>query len=111
MKPIIWTLAEAQEVAAAAEAVVRPLGYHTCLGGGVLHRGESGKDMDLFFLPLEGHHSDPDSVLRELYRLWGSSTSLLDAPDYVIEPGSPARRAKQSQRFVVRGRRVDVFIY
>ncbi len=47
----LWTLKEGIELARKFEAAIIPVGYHCALGGSVLHRGWSGKDLDIFVYP------------------------------------------------------------
>jgi hypothetical protein len=46
-----WTLEEGVLLCRLVEQTVIPAGYHCALGGGVLHRGESDKDLDIFIYP------------------------------------------------------------
>ncbi len=45
-----WTLEEALILVRALQPTAWQYGYHLCLGGGVLNKGVSSKDLDLYFL-------------------------------------------------------------
>lgn len=46
-----WTLESGLEVARELEALLAPIGMHVAIGGGVMLRGEYGKDLDLILFP------------------------------------------------------------
>lgn len=47
-----WTLTEALALVRDLQPISREYGYHLTLGGGVLNKGYSVKDLDLWWLPL-----------------------------------------------------------
>lgn len=47
----MWTLETALPVCRQIEGVVTRLNGHVCLGGSVLHKGQSDKDLDIFIYP------------------------------------------------------------
>lgn len=49
-KPL-WTLEQGLELARNLESLAIECGFHVAIGGGVMLRGESMKDLDLFFYP------------------------------------------------------------
>lgn len=104
---LLWTLAEGQQLAAELEVIIRPHGYHTLLGGGVLHKGQSDKDLDLWFLPLNGYPNQAHVVLRALYAELGVYHELRDGPDYHMDS---LCYCAEMVKFDVCGKRVDVFI-
>lgn len=104
---LLWDLEAGQQLAAELESVVRPLNYHTLLGGGVLHKGYSDKDLDLWFMPLNGYPSQSRVVLQALEDVLGRSRALRDHPDYAA--GEPYY-VKEMVGFTVFGKRLDVFI-
>ncbi|MGE3341548.1 MAG: hypothetical protein AB7J46_06665 [Candidatus Altimarinota bacterium] len=57
----MWTLDQGLSVVRDLQPNVKKLGYHLCLGGGVLNNGESTKDIDLYFLPLDNAEYPVDS--------------------------------------------------
>jgi hypothetical protein len=64
-----WTLEEGIGVARMFEKIVSPLGFHVALGGGVLLRGESIKDLDLFVYPHQKSTSNLTRVKEALQTL------------------------------------------
>lgn len=62
----MWTLAEGIDLCRAIEKEIIPAGYHCALGGGVLMRGESGKDLDIFIYPHNGKKLNPALVRPKL---------------------------------------------
>ena len=46
-----WTLQEGIKLARTLEAFAITIGYHIALGGSVLHKGTSSKDLDIFVYP------------------------------------------------------------
>jgi len=66
----MWTLDEGREIVAQVQQNSRAYGYHVAMGGGVLNNGESSKDLDLYFLPLDADSpAHPDSVQNHLESL------------------------------------------
>ena len=102
----MWTLDAGLTMAAQVQAGSRKFGYHVALGGGVLNRGESFKDLDVYFLPLDSDTMSPDSagVLTWLESLWGVSESIND-PNY-----GPSPYYKLKLKFYPENRRIDVFV-
>lgn len=82
-----WTLEEALKLIRGLQPRIREIGYHITLGGGVLNHGMSKKDLDLFFLPLEGEQwkPSPEKVLKVLTDLWGPGKSFFDPPHVMVE--------------------------
>jgi hypothetical protein len=106
-KPIMWTLDEGRAEIARVQQGSREYGYHVALGGGVLNAGQSTKDLDLYFLPLDNDHNqpNPDHLHLWLVSLWGMSQPINDA-NY---PGSTHYKLKLKFQPVV-NKRIDVFI-
>lgn len=48
---VVWTLDDALTVCRWLEEALAPAGYHVALGGGVLLRGYSHKDLDVLIYP------------------------------------------------------------
>lgn len=107
-KPTMWTLDEAHALVSEIQERVRACHYHVMLGGGVLWRGWSVKDLDLFFSPLNGYTSRPHEIRQLLDQLgWGQAHAIRDSPDY--QAGDPWHW-RDLIWFTVNGRRIDVFI-
>lgn len=72
--PNKWTMDDALELVRGLQKDTRRYGYHLTLGGGVLNNGESQKDLDLFFLPLQNPKfpmNNPDNLVSWLTKMWG----------------------------------------
>lgn len=71
-QPEYWNLEYALVFIRDIQKDCRSFGYHVCLGGGVLNNGESKKDLDLYFLPLDNGSDNADDILIEwLSTMWG----------------------------------------
>ena len=69
-----WTLEDGLKLVRAIQQECREYGYHVALGGGVLNVGKSGKDLDLYFLPLDNSkfgEPKPADLVGWLSKLWG----------------------------------------
>lgn len=69
-------LSEGLHLVRALQPECRQFGYHLCLGGGVLNKGQSEKDLDLYFLPMGTEPTKPAELIQLLDRLWGKGTDL-----------------------------------
>lgn len=72
--PNKWTMDDALELVRGLQKDTRRYGYHLTLGGGVLNNGESQKDLDLYFLPLQNPKfptNNPDNLVSWLTKMWG----------------------------------------
>ena len=49
----MWTLQEALQLIRDLQPQLKPLHYHVALGGGVLNKGTSQKDLDLYLLRFD----------------------------------------------------------
>ena len=49
----MWTFEEAQKLITTMQPFAKEHGYHIALGGGVLNKLSSTKDLDMYFLPLD----------------------------------------------------------
>lgn len=104
---ITWTLDQALSLIRDLQPSVRDLHYHICLGGGVLNVGTSEKDLDLWFLPLNGHEGNAREIVGLLITLLGPCSALRDGPDYA-DDAFP--HAESMQMFHYCGKRIDVFV-
>lgn len=105
-KPIIWNLEQGRALIQQLQPLTREFGYHLTLGGGVLNTGASTKDLDLFFLPMEGQEFKRQWMMNKLHELWGAGENLHGSPDYErVGCLYPIK-----WKFMVQGKRVDVFI-
>ena len=79
----MWTLDEGISLVRGLQDGTRKFGYHLCIGGGVVNKGRSNKDVDLFFLPLDNDKDkpNPDGILKWLEEMWGESENLMKEYD------------------------------
>jgi hypothetical protein len=117
----MWTLEDGLRVVRALQPLTREYNYHLTLGGGVLNKGQSQKDLDLFFLPMMGFSEtatrDADGMLAYLKRLWGPAEPLASGQD-LEDPTALTRFYKHAVKFTRRGgddgsvqQRIDCFIF
>lgn len=107
----MWTLDDGLATVRAVQTTTRHFHYHLAIGGGVVNRGESKKDLDLYFLPLDdGNRRVPADLLKHLEGLWGKSEPIGD-PDYGGGAETKVASAYAFKvKFQVGGRRIDAFI-
>jgi hypothetical protein len=107
----MWNLEEAARTVRLIEPLVRAKDYHTCLGGGVLHRGYSAKDIDLFFLPLYSGKGDPDTIRSIVETTLGTIEPMYDDAMCADYEANTHPGAKVMGKVDFHGRRIDVFIH
>lgn len=56
----MWNLQEALELIRKLQPKLYSIGFHVCLGGGILNYGKSPNDLDLYIIPLEDESHHPD---------------------------------------------------
>ena len=102
---VMWTLEQGRAEIQRVQLSSREFGYHVCLGGGVLNAGESSKDLDVYFLPLDDklNSPQPDRLLAWLETMWGLYTPLND-PRY-----DQSAHYRHKLRFDI-PKRIDVFV-
>lgn len=97
-----WKLEEGLKLVRALQGRVREFGYHITLGGGVLNKGESDKDLDLYFLPYNNPSvakENPDGLIEWLSVLWGEPQRIGNyAEDAPSQPVARADRLPQMAR-------------
>lgn len=73
-----WTLDEALALIRPIQEDTRKFGFHLSLGGGVLNKGYSKKDLDLYFLPYENTRGSQDAqgLITWLDGMWGKGQSM-----------------------------------
>ncbi len=119
-----WIMDEAVDLIRTLQPAVWELGHHLCLGGGVLNKGESAKDLDLYFLPMGGEKGKMsaqwqtdllpwlDTVFGpgEMFQPDKGETRELNKQEYDV-PMYPAYNAyKYKKKHQFAGLRVDIFI-
>jgi hypothetical protein len=64
---MMWNLQEGIEAVRKVEPVAIECGYHSALGGSVLHSGESDKDLDIFlYVRKSKEGADRSQVIERL---------------------------------------------
>lgn len=128
----MWTIEQALELIRLMQPEARKRSYHICLGGGVLNKGVSEKDLDLYFHPLcnqtdtklaalEANKLNANTLKAWLDGLWGEGkliggTQMVrpntqggiiieDIPDY-----PPDIIYYHRLKYDFSGARIDVFI-
>ena len=101
-----WTLEDALPLIRAIQPITRTYHFHLCLGGGVLNKGRSNKDRDLYFLPLNHDDiADVKGMEAWLTSVWGPPEPIGDDDYLDIEP-----IYKRKLKYTYSGLRIDVFI-
>jgi hypothetical protein len=104
----MWTLKEALTLVRTLQPKLWQRSYHMALGGGVLNRGDSHKDLDLYIFPFNGE-IDLAPILPFLESEWGPSEVIgNEQPNY-----PPDVNFQRRQKFFIgehKDVRIDVFI-
>lgn len=104
-KQPLWTIGEALQLVRLMQPLSRAYGYHLAMGGGVLNNGESTKDLDFYFLPLDNEGATDIAGLQKwLTTILGSGEDIND-PKY-----GPSENYAAKWKFNNNGKRVDVFV-
>lgn len=99
-----WGLDDALTLIRRLQKTARLLGYHIALGGGVLNKGTSEKDLDLYFLPLVDHKPEFLQLIQLLELEFGTYTDIGSG-------GADLDNIyKDKLQYVNGGKRVDVFV-
>lgn len=87
----MWDIDDALRLVRAIQEDTKKFGYHVCLGGSVLNKGLSHKNVDLYFLPMDnGMKSEAKKVVSWLEEMWGKSEELgREYPDSIDTDGPP----------------------
>ena len=98
----MWTLDEAIAVTRIIETHIIPADYHCALGGEVLHKGSSDKDLDIFIYPHNGRSLNP-SLVRLKLQLAGCKCCF--APGH----SENSNDIKVIELWDYKGKRIDFF--
>lgn len=114
LKPVVWTLEQGLALVRELQPQTRTFNYHLALGGGVLNAGESRKDLDLYFLPMDDRDNaspdDADALRQWLDTMWAQERNLAQCNDeYPDPPVATAYKHKLEYKDAA-GARIDAFI-
>ena len=104
--PTQWKLDDGLALIRALQPLTRKYGYHIALGGGVLNKGFSDKDLDLYFLPMGGSKvkANPENLVDWLIGMWGPGDEI----EHNLYPAEPPYI--QRLTFQYGKQRIDVFV-
>lgn len=103
-KPVVWELVSALDLVRELQWQVTRFDYHIAIGGGVINKGQSFKDLDLYFLPMG--KSSPHKLTAFLDKQWGVHVEVNE--DY--PETSKFVYIRYDPIIANRPRRIDVFI-
>lgn len=101
----MWTLEQGVDVARSIEPLAIASGFHVAIGGSVLHRGESQKDLDIFVYPHKTSQvsgTDVDAFKESLFKYLNIAT--WEAKPHKVYGDS---KVVESAEYV--GKRIDFF--
>ena len=110
----MWTLNEALELIRRLQPGANAANFHIALGGSVLNNGQSSKDLDLYFLPLEDESNHPDDYkITEIANIMSMMFGY--SGNYGQEMGESYEGLRTSYRQKLTyntrdNRRIDIFI-
>ena len=100
----MWTLTEALALIRDLQSQLKPLHYHVALGGGVLNKGTSQKDLDLYLLRFDNADDGEAAPLLDLLSTkWGPAKAIGEAH-------YESANWRHKLWFSLLGRRIDVFV-
>ncbi len=107
----MWTIEDALMWIRRMQPELSSVGYHVALGGGVLNKGFSMKDLDLYLLPFEMRHdmsASDQQALSVMERLTGVKGIPFNSGDTEY-PEDQTFKARVKM-YLDSNRRIDVFI-
>lgn len=114
--PTMWDLDDALALVRGLQPLVRQFNYHVTLGGGVLNKGRSAKDLDLYFLAMSNTNilTDASGLCKFLQARWGEQFNLGGPSAKKVDIGHAYGAIEHfyCERLTYRpgGKRIDVFI-
>ena len=107
--PTAWTTATAKPWINKFQKLSRDYGYHVCLGGSILNKGISEKDLDIYFLPMGDQiPQNPGGLLEKIGK------KVNDTPE---EFGPSSKYPETQFPYIWKGKvetadgkRIDIFI-
>lgn len=107
---IIWTLEQGLEILRNLEKNLKPLKYTSTLGGGVLFKGFSTKDLDIFIAPYNKTDVNHDSLIKILEGLGFIRKKTKEEVHKGFEyAGDSEKIHKHVEIWDFNGKRVDFF--
>lgn len=100
-----WTLTDALGLVRDIQPKLHERKWHVALGGGVLNRGVSSKDVDLYFLPFGDITTT--AIVPLLTEWWGASEPFRANADLYPPDINFVTKVKF---FLPCGRRIDAFV-
>lgn len=105
----MWNLEQGLMVVRMLQPTTRNYGFHLAIGGGVVNKGRSDKDLDLYFLPLDDEDTaDTDGLLGWLEGTFGASEPIGNAEYGNARTSNYKHKVKFTD--VLGDKRIDVFI-
>lgn len=100
----MWGMSDALDLVRSIQPVLHSKHWHVSLGGGVLNKGVSAKDLDLYFHPFDDDGAKT-AIMPLLEALWGQAIRLGD------DAYPPSAHYSQKVKFSLpSGKRIDAFI-
>lgn len=110
----MWEINAGINMVRVLQEPVRAYNYHIAIGGGVINKGFSEKDLDLYFLPMGGFNkdrkSDPDGLIKFLEALWNTKAKSL-GEDYGYDEKNEHSIYKKAVKFMRGSERIDCFVF
>jgi hypothetical protein len=102
----MWSLDNALELVREIQPQLHARKYHVAMGGGVLNKGFSEKDLDLYIFPFDNSEIPP--ILSFLVEQWGEWAPLwaTDSPEDYPADNNFGLKVKFQMKFG----RIDAFI-
>ena len=113
----MWTITDALNLIRDLQLNLRKVGYHLALGGGVLNRGGSAHDLDLYLLPIYNKGTRDFAAALNVFTEWGwPLRKRLDEPGAPFSAsdgpmGMPGRELRYYVLYIteVDGQKIDLF--
>lgn len=106
MSKKVWELQDALRLLPQIELILKPHGWHCALGGSVLHRGWSEKDLDIFVYP---HDTRKVNVVGAVWTVLLQSLDHDDWGSCSASGGKQDRDDKVVKWMKSGNRRIDFF--
>lgn len=114
-----WTIADAALLIGAIAAKSHKFGYTPTLGGSVICKGLSNKNINIFFVPNEVTRELPVDLLMWLAEKFGAGKTIVGGPAIGGAPNGVVYRAgnqpveskfKHRMTFTLDGRKIEVYV-